>query len=81
MLALLAANLPGKWLRRALAALVSVGCAINFVGCSQLMPIKLPGAWYSGLFFTIDNERTDMAQIAEVNDFLRENCEGTTPPT
>ena len=76
MLALLAANLPGKWLRRALAALVSVGCAINFAGCSQLMPIKLPGAWYSGLFFTIDNERTDMAQIAEVNDFLRENCEG-----
>ena len=76
MLALLAANLPGKWLRCALAALVSVGCAINFAGCSQLMPIKLPGAWYSGLFFTIDNERTDMAQIAEVNDFLRENCEG-----
>ena len=76
MLALLTANLPGKWLRRALAALVSVGCAINFAGCSQLMPIKLPGAWYSGLFFTIDNERTDMAQIAEVNDFLRENCEG-----
>ena len=76
MLALLAANLPGKWLRRALAALVSVGCAINFAGCSQLMPIKLPGAWYSGLFFTIDNERTDMAQIAEVNDFLRKNCEG-----
>ena len=76
MLALLAANLPGKWLCRALAALVSVGCAINFAGCSQLMPIKLPGAWYSGLFFTIDNERTDMAQIAEVNGFLRENCEG-----
>ena len=76
LLALLAANLPGRWLRGALAALVSVGCAINFAGCSPLMPVTLPGSWYSGLFFFVDNERTDIAEIAEVNDFLRANCEG-----
>lgn len=76
LFALLAANLPGKWLRGALAALVSVGCAINFAGCSLLMPVTLPGSWYSGLFFFVDNERTDIAEIAEVNDFLRANCEG-----
>ena len=76
LLALLAANLPGRWLRGALAALVSVGCAINFAGCSLLMPVTLPGSWYSGLFFFVDNERTDIAEIAEVNDFLRANCEG-----
>ena len=76
LFALLVANLPGKWLRGALAALVSVGCAINFAGCSLLMPVTLPGSWYSGLFFFVDNERTDIAEIAEVNDFLRANCEG-----
>ena len=76
LLALLAANLPGKWLRGALTALVSVGCAINFAGCSLLVPVTLPGSWYSGLFFFVDNERTDIAEIAEVNDFLRANCEG-----
>lgn len=76
LFALLAANLPGKWLRGALAALVSVGCAINFAGCSLLMPVTLPGSWYSGLFFFVDNERSDIAEIAEVNDFLRANCEG-----
>lgn len=76
LFALLAANLPGKWLRGVLAALVSVGCAINFAGCSLLMPVTLPGSWYSGLFFFVDNERTDIAEIAEVNDFLRANCEG-----
>ena len=76
LFALLAANLPGRWLRGALAALVSVGCAINFAGCSLLMPVTLPGSWYSGLFFFVDNERTDIAEIAEVNDFLRANCEG-----
>lgn len=76
LFALLAANLPGKWLRGALAALVSVGCVINFAGCSLLMPVTLPGSWYSGLFFFVDNERTDIAEIAEVNDFLRANCEG-----
>lgn len=32
MLALLAANLPGKWLRRALAALVSVGVRYQLCG-------------------------------------------------
>ena len=76
LFALLAANLPGRWLRGALAALVCVGCAINFAGCSLLMPVTLPGSWYSGLFFFVDNERTDIAEIAEVNDFLRANCEG-----
>ena len=76
LFALLAANLPGRWLRGVLAALVSVGCAINFAGCSLLMPVTLPGSWYSGLFFFVDNERTDIAEIAEVNDFLRANCEG-----
>ena len=76
LFALLAANLPGKWLRGALAALVSVGCVVNFGGCSLLLPIVLPSEWYSGLYFSIDNVRTDMAEIDEINDFLRANCEG-----
>ena len=45
------------------------------------MPHQAARLVNSGLFFTIDNERTDMAQIAEVNDFLRENCEGDNSPT
>ena len=76
LFALLAANISRAWLRRGLAALVCAGCVLNFGGCSLLLPIVAPSAWYSGLFFSIDNVRTDMAQIEEVNDFLRENCTG-----
>ena len=76
LFALLAANLPGVGLRRCLAAVVSALCVVNFGGCSLLLPIVLPSEWYSGLYFSIDNVRTDMDEIAEVNDFLRANCEG-----
>ena len=35
-----------------------------------------PPEVYSGLYFFVDQQRGDMAQIAEVNDWLRQNCSG-----
>lgn len=74
--ALAVANLAFPLLRGALAILLGVLCALNFGGCSQILPIVFPSAVYSGLFFYVDNERTDMEGIAAVNDWLRANCSG-----
>lgn len=74
--ALAVANLAVPLLRGALAILLGVLCALNFGGCSQILPIVFPSAVYSGLFFYVDNERTDMEGIAAVNDWLRANCSG-----
>lgn len=74
--ALAVANLPWGALRGVTAAVLTVLCALNFGGCSQLLPIVFPSQVYSGLFFYVDNERTDMDQIAQVNDWLRANCSG-----
>ena len=74
--ALLAANLPWAWPRRAVAAVLGALCALNFGACSQLLPVILPNAVNSGLYFYVDSPRADLAQIAEVNDWLRANCTG-----
>ena len=74
--ALLAANLPWAWPRRAVAAALGALCALNFGACSQLLPVILPNAVNSGLYFYVDSPRADLAQIAEVNDWLRANCTG-----
>ena len=74
--ALLIANLPWAWLRRAVAAVLCVLCALNFGACSQLLPVILPNAVNSGLYFYVDSPRADLAQVAEVNAWLRENCTG-----
>ncbi|MBS6697458.1 MAG: hypothetical protein KH246_10395, partial [Collinsella sp.] len=69
-------NLALPALRGGLAVLLGGLCVLNFGGCSQLLPIVFPSAVYSGLFFYVDNERTDMEGIAAVNDWLRANCSG-----
>ena len=74
--ALLIANLPWAWPRRAVAAVLGVLCALNFGACSQLLPVILPNAVNSGLYFYVDSPRADLAQVAEVNAWLRENCTG-----
>lgn len=74
--ALAVANLPWPPVRSGAAAVLGLLCLLNFGGCSQLLPIVFPGEVYSGLFFYVDNERTDMEQIAQVNDWLRANCSG-----
>ena len=74
--ALLVANLPWAWPRRAVAAVLGALCALNFGACSQLLPVILPNAVNSGLYFYVDSPRADLAQIAEVNDWLRANCTG-----
>ena len=74
--ALLAANLTWAWPRRAVAAALGALCALNFGACSQLLPVILPNAVNSGLYFYVDSPRADLAQIAEVNDWLRANCTG-----
>lgn len=74
--ALAVANLPWGALRGVTAAVLTALCVLNFGGCSQLLPIVFPSQMYSGLFFYVDNERTDMDQIAQVNDWLRANCNG-----
>lgn len=74
--ALAVANLALPALRGGLAVLLGGLCVLNFGGCSQLLPIVFPSAVYSGLFFYVDNERTDMEGIAAVNDWLRANCSG-----
>ena len=52
-------------------------CALNFGACSQLLPVLFfPPEVYSGLYFFVDQQRGDMAQIAQVNDWLRQNCSG-----
>ena len=72
----LVANLPWAWPRRAVAAVLGALCALNFGACSQLLPVILPNAVNSGLYFYVDSPRADLAQIAEVNDWLRANCTG-----
>ena len=74
--ALAVANLAVPLLRGLLAVLLGGLCVLNFGGCSQILPIVFPSAVYSGLFFYVDNERTDMEGIAAVNDWLRANCSG-----
>lgn len=74
--ALAVANLAVPLLRGVLAILLGGLCVLNFGGCSQILPIVFPSAVYSGLFFYVDNERTDMEGIAAVNDWLRANCSG-----
>ena len=74
--ALLVANLPWTWPRRAVAAVLGALGALNFGACSQLLPVILPNAVNSGLYFYVDSPRADLAQIAEVNDWLRANCTG-----
>lgn len=75
--ALAVSNLP-NWLLRAVPAAVLGGmCALNFGACSQLLPpLWFPTEVYSGLYFYVDNVRDDMDGIAQVNDWLRENCSG-----
>lgn len=74
--ALAVANLAVPLLRSILAIVLAGLCVLNFGGCSQLLPIVFPSGFYSGLFFYVDNERTDMAGIEAVNDWLRANCSG-----
>ena len=74
--ALLVADLPWKALARAGAAALTVLCALNFGACSQLLPLVLPNTLNSGLYFYVDSPRSDLAQVAEVNAWLRANCTG-----
>lgn len=74
--ALAVTSLAQRVLRRGLAAALGVCCVLNFGGCSQLLPVYFPSELYSGLYFYMDNERADMAQIQQVNDWLRANCQG-----
>ncbi len=71
--ALAVANLPpvAAWLP---SGVLGALCVLNFGACSQLLPpLFFPTEVYSGLYFYVDNEREDMAQIAQVNDWLRAN--------
>ena len=74
--ALAVANLAQQVLRGGLAAALGALCVLNFGACSQLLPAVLPTEIYSGLYFYMDNARSDMAQIEQVNDWLRANCQG-----
>ena len=74
--ALLVSELPWVWPRRAAAAVLGVLCGLNFGACSQLLPVILPNAVNSGLYFYVDSPRSDLAQVAAVNDWLRQNCSG-----
>lgn len=74
--ALLVADLPWQRPRRVLAAALGVLCGLNFGACSGLLPVILPNAVNSGLYFYVDSPRSDMKQVAEVNDWLRQNCTG-----
>ena len=74
--ALLVSELPWVWPRRAAAAVLGVLCGLNFGACSQLLPVILPNAVNSGLYFYVDSHRSDLAQVAAVNDWLRQNCSG-----
>lgn len=49
--ALLVSELPWVWPRRAAAAVLGVLCGLNFGACSQLLPVILPNAVNSGLYF------------------------------
>ena len=51
-------------------------CGLNFGACSQLLPVSLPNAVNSGLYFYVDSPRSDLAQVAAVNDWLQQNCSG-----
>ena len=75
--ALLVSELPWVWPRRAAAAVLGVLCGLNFGACSQLLPVILPNAVNSGLYLYVDSPRSDLAQVAAVNDWLRQNCSGT----
>jgi hypothetical protein len=55
---------------------LGVLCGLNFGACSQLLPVVLPNAVNSGLYFYVDSPRSDLAQVAAVNDWLRQNCSG-----
>lgn len=69
-------NIRPAWPRRILAALVAGVGVLNFGFCAQFLPMVLPENAYSGLFFHVDAERDDLAQVAAVNDWLRQNCSG-----
>ncbi len=65
---------PAAWLP---AGALGLLCALNFGACSTLLPpLFFPTEVYSGLYFYVDDERQDMAGIAQVNDWLRANCSG-----
>ena len=77
LLAWAVASLPWPPLRGVVSAALAGVCALNFGACSQLLPVLFfPPEVYSGLYFFVDQQRDDMAQIAQVNDWLRQNCSG-----
>lgn len=77
LLAWAVASLPWPPLGGVVSAALAGVCALNFGACSQLLPVLFfPPEVYSGLYFFVDQQRGDMAQIAEVNDWLRQNCSG-----
>lgn len=77
LLAWAVADLPWPPLRGVVSATLAGVCALNFGACSQLLPVLFfPPEVYSGLYFFVDQQRDDMAQIAQVNDWLRQNCSG-----
>ena len=77
LLAWAVASLPWPPLRGVVSAALAGVCALNFGACSQLLPVLFfPPEVYSGLYFFVDQQRGDMAQIAQVNDWLRQNCSG-----
>ena len=77
LLAWAVASLPWPPLRGVVSAALAGVCALNFGACSQLLPVLVfPAEVYSGLYFFVDRQRDDMAQVAQVNDWLRQNCSG-----
>lgn len=77
LLAWAVASLPWPPLGGVVSAALAGVCALNFGACSQLLPVLFfPPEVYSGLYFFVDQQRGDMAQIAQVNDWLRQNCSG-----
>ena len=77
LLAWAVASLPWPPLGSVVSAALAGVCALNFGACSQLLPVLFfPPEVYSGLYFFVDQQRGDMAQIAQVNDWLRQNCSG-----
>lgn len=77
LLAWAVASLPWPPPRGVVSAALAGVCALNFGACSQLLPVLFfPPEVYSGLYFFVDQQRDDMAQIAQVNDWLRQNCSG-----
>lgn len=77
LLAWAVASLPWPPLRGVVSAALAGVCALNFGACSQLLPVLFfPPEVYSGLYFFVDQQRGDMAQIAQVNGWLRQNCSG-----